>query len=351
MSDPQWRDRLRRASKEASAVGAKLEIAVELSKSASSELKALAEFCEQQRLEVLRWLILDAEAETTTENVLQLARQHLEPFDAPMGGGTNADFYQLNQFRPPAGLCDFIFWSMNPQVHAFDNASLAETPEAIGSQIRSARAYFPGQPLLVSPVTLKPRFNPVATGPESTPKLDELPPPVDVRQMSLFGAGWLLASLKHLVEAGLTSVTFFETTGWRGVMETEAGSPLPERFRSIPGAVFPLYHVLADVGEFAGGEVMLSQSPDPLAVEVLALRKAARIRVLLANLSGQQQRVRVPWSGAAARLRRLDETNAMAAMTTPEQFRAQPGEMKQAPAQMLDVELLPYAVATIDAEP
>ncbi len=70
----------------------------------------------------------------------------------------------------------------------------------------------------------------------------ELPPQVDVRQMSLFGACWTAGSFKYLAEAGTQSITFYETTGWRGVMETEAGSPLPELFRSLPGTVFPMYH-------------------------------------------------------------------------------------------------------------
>lgn len=38
--------------------------------------------------------------------------------------------------------------------------------------------------------------------------------------------------------------------GWRGVMERERGSPSPAEFPSLSGAVFPVYHVLADL---AGG--------------------------------------------------------------------------------------------------
>jgi hypothetical protein len=39
-------------------------------------------------------------------------------------------------------------------------------------------------------------------------------------------------------------------TGWRGVMERERRSPSPAEFPSLSGAVFPVYHVLADL---AGG--------------------------------------------------------------------------------------------------
>ncbi len=84
--------------------------------------------------------------------------------------------------------------------------------------------------------------------------------------MSLFGAAWTLGALKRLAESVTASVTCFAPTGWRGVMETEAGSPLPEQFPSLPGAVFPLYHVLAEVGEFAAGEIISLSSSDPLMV-------------------------------------------------------------------------------------
>ena len=120
-----------------------------------------------------------------------------------------------------------------------------ETLAAQAVTLQSARRFCADRPLAVSPVTLRPRFNPNATGPEPAAAPDELPPQVDVRQMSLLGAGWTLGSIKYLADGGAASATYYETTGWRGVMETEQGSPLPRRFRSEPGMVFPLYHVLA----------------------------------------------------------------------------------------------------------
>ena len=80
---------------------------------------------------------------------------------------------------------------------------------------------------VVSPITLKPRFNAYATGPAPQRPPEALPPEVDARQLSLFGAGWTLGSLRAVVSSGALSVTYYETTGWRGVMEQAGGSPLP----------------------------------------------------------------------------------------------------------------------------
>ena len=104
---------------------------------------------------------------------------------------------------------------------------------------------------------LLPRFNPNATGPEPDPAPGQLPPQVDVRQMSIFGAACTVGSLKYLLGSGLEAVTYFETTGCRGLMERVDGCPLSEDFHSDPATVFPLYHVLADVGLQASKEIAI----------------------------------------------------------------------------------------------
>jgi hypothetical protein len=327
-----------------------LELALHFPNVSPAAMKDVASELEKRKQQLGRILVLQDGASSTPERLMKLARKHLACLDVPIGGGTDADFYQLNQFPPTAGICDFICWSMNPQVHAFDNTSLAETAEAIPAQIQTARARFPGKPLVVSPITLKPRFNPVATAEESGTSPGELPPQVDPRQMSLLGACWTLAAFKALAESGVDSVTFFETTGWRGVMETAAGSPLPGKFPSIPGGVFPLYHVLADIGEFRGGEVVVSSSTNPLAVQCLVLRKPTRTRILLANPTWKPQVAVIRRLTRTARLRLLDETDAVEAMSEPERYRAVRGKARKPVAGSLEVELQPCVLARIDVQ-
>lgn len=327
-----------------------LEIALHVSKSVKREIENLLSYPPLARAKIARFIVFDRNAKTTSAELLERVRRKLNTFrpGTPIGGGTNADFYELNQVRPPAELCDFLCWSMNPQIHAFDNASLAETPAAIAHQVESAREYFPGKPLVVSPITLRPRFNAVATGPEPPTPPGELPSQVDPRQMSLLAAGWTLAILKHLVQAGVESVTLYEASGWRGVMETDGGSPLPEKFHSIPGSVFPIYHVLADLGEFVTGEALVSKSSDPLKIESLVLRECELMAVLLANLTGERQRVCVNGLSGTVSLKRLDETNAVEAMTDPKKFRKEKGERIHVEHSHIEVELKPYALARID---
>jgi hypothetical protein len=352
LTRPGYEAALRRAADEARTLNAALEVALTLSDAAEGELKALVAAIERTRPAVCAYLVFHAAESSTTEKWVRLTRERLSACDpkAKIGAGSNAFFTQLNRGRPPVEAIDLACYPVNPQVHAFDNASMVETLEAQASTVESARQFVVNTPIAVTPVTLKMRFNPDATGPQPDPAPGELPAPVDARQMSLFGAGWTLGSIKYLSESGASSLTYYETTGWRGVMETGQGSSLPERFRSLPGSVFPMYHVFADVGEFAGGEVLPAQSSETLKVDGLVLRRDGRTRVLLANLTPEPQQVTLQNLGGSVRVRCLDETNAQEAMAAPEAFRAEAGEVLQTTEGRLEIRLLPYAIARMDNE-
>jgi hypothetical protein len=250
--------------------------------------------------------------------------------------------------RPPVNAFDLVRYCLNPQVHAFDNTSLVESPETQAVTVQSARQFVAGLPLAASPVTLKPRSSPSASGPEGESRPGELLPQADVCQMSLLGAGWTDVSLRYLAERGVHSTTYHETTGWRGLMEIETASPLPGVFRSLPGSVFPIYHVLADLGGFAGGEVVPRTPSDTLRVDGLMLQRDGRMRVLLAILTDERQRVRVENMGERTRVRRLDETTAEQAMTSPAHYDARSGDILQAERSALELDLLPYADVRMD---
>ncbi|MBC8235458.1 hypothetical protein H8E77_38415 [bacterium] len=350
LSEPNYKGILNQAIAEAGALGVSLEAALFLTNAAENELSAFVKEIQKVKPRISTWLLFHLTENSTTEQWVQLARRYLSNYDseAMIGSGTNVYFTELNRSRPPTEALDLVCYSLNPQVHAFDNISLVENLEGQAETVKSARQFIGDLPLAVTPVTLKPRFNPGATEPEPEPEPGELPSQVDVRQMSLFGAAWTLGSLKYLAESGVHSVTYYETSGWRGVMETEQGSPLPEKFRSLPGSVFPLYHVLADVGEFAGGIVVPIASSDPLLVDGLAIRKNEKMRLVLVNFTSQSRQVNIHNFSAKIRVRHLDETNAEAAMLSPEKFRVHEGEPMEATGASVKLEILPYAIVRLD---
>ena len=142
-------------------------------------------------------------------------------------------------------------------------------------------------------------------------------------------------------------MTYYETTGWRGVVERAGGSELPERFRSAAGEVFPLYHPLADAAEWHGGEVLACESSDVLAAVGLAVRASdGRRRVLIANLTSFEREVVVGPLHGELSLRRLNETTAPQAASDPAAFRAS-SEPASADGELV-LGLAPYEVVRID---
>jgi len=325
-------------------------VVLHLTDEPEDELRGLRKIVDEVRPPICTWLAFHAHERFSTDPWIRLARRWLSDYnsDAKFGGGTDAFFAELNCHRPPIEVLDLVSYSISPQVHATDNASLVESLAAQAVTLRSARQFCGDRLLAVSPVTLRMRFNPVATTPQSEPAAGGLPKQVDTRQMSLFGAGWTAGSIKYLGIGAAYSVTYYETTGWLGVMDTEDGSPLQDEFPSISGGVFPMYHVFADIGPYAGGTVLASASSDPLSVEGLALCKDESMRVILANFTAQRQRLTMANVHNPVRVKSLDETNAEWAMRDPEGYRAAPGEEVEPHRGELELELLPFAIVRVD---
>ncbi len=339
-----WRRNWRSALSHAADLEAGVELALHLDASPSAGLDDCAKTLAEHAASLERVLILHRGYRSTTAEALHAARRAFGRTlpGVRLGAGTAGDLYLLNLERAPSD-ADFIAWSMNPQVHAFDNLSLAETPGAAAQQLRSVREYYPGMPLGVGPITFRPRVHPVATEPPVGKSPDALPREVDARQGSLFGAAWTAAMLAALAGEGAASLTFFETIGGKGVVEATAGEPRPAPFPSIPGAVFPLYHVLRELAEFAGGEVLGSRSSVPGAVATLRLAHGDRRRLILANLTPFRQRVRIQGHDRTVLARSLDSQTMLEAMIRPDAFRACPSSSV---TPLLN--LAPHAVLTID---
>jgi hypothetical protein len=354
-----WRERLRQAVEDARALGAGLELSVvaapdegftrlptEISKLQAPVLRVFVFPPVQQPVVFPRH-----DLETTRE----IFRQAEEAFaraslTVPLGGGTRAYFTELNRALDlPLDRMAWVTYTINPQVHAFDNLSLVETLAAQAVTVASARAIVGDLPLAVGPITLRPRWNPNATAAPPEPGPDELPAEVDPRQLSLFGAGWTIGSIHRLAAAGARSLTYFETTGWRGLMERESGLTRRHLFPARPGDLFPIYHVFAALSGMAGAEVLPVHLREPLATEAIAVRHGGRLRVLVANLTDQERVVELTGPLAAATVRVLDETTYEKAAVDAAFFRDPGGEHVEARDLRLRLTLRPFAVARLDA--
>ena len=347
-----WAHRLSTAQLQAQELGCPLELAVFLDNGASPRLEQLAPVLGP--VLVRRVLVYRADAESTPGADVAAAREALAalPSGTPFGGGTDLNFAELNRSRPDVAAMDAVAFPINPQVHAADEDSMVETAEGVRAIMATARSFAAGRPVVVSPISLRPRFNPdepdVQDGPAAA-----LPGNADPRQMSLFGACWALVTMKALAEQGAHATTWFETSGPRGVIDGDTAEPASSLFPARPGLVFPVYHMLRDVCEF-GGAPLLTCAGDPLRAAAIAVRRGGRSAILLANLRPEPSSIEVrlprqlPRGGVT--IRRLNTMTAAAAMLSPESFRRHK-QAQPVHGSTLRLDLLPYEYSRLDLGP
>jgi hypothetical protein len=355
LADEAWRDRLAVAAANAAAVGAALDLSV-IGAGGESAWLDLADEIRDRAIDVSRVFAFPAPDDPVTfprsdlvthAQTLAEARAAFDTSGIAVGGGTRAYFTELNrgvEIMPIAEM-DAVTYMINPQVHAVDTLSIIENIAAQAATVESARAIVGERPLVVGPITLKPRYNPNATGSAPDVDPDHLPDAVDPRQLSLLGAGWTVGSVHRLAAAGADALTYYELAGWRGLIERREGLSRRDLFPSIPGGLFPSYHVFAAIATFGEPQVAMVSLADGLSVEAVALRNGSRVRVLLANLTNEEREVRLDLPGAAElTVRVLDETTYEEAAADPA-FLIHPGE----PVTRSRLTLPPFALACIDS--
>jgi len=345
-----WRERYRRQCAEAAALGVTVELEVLVPDSAI-QLAGIAEEITRSRAGIARVLGFPEGKLTTDRACMEALRGALARagVSVPVGGGSRAFFTELNRAEAtiPWELLEVVGYPMNPTVHAMDMLSVMETLAAQGTTVRDARRLGGGKPVAVGPITFRMPFNPNATGaPTPTPE-GTIPANVDPRQSSLAAAAWTAGSIGRLARAGAHSLTYFQTNGWRGLMERRDHPLRVPGFASWPGMIFPVASVIGDLASLSGGEVLPLTSSEEVAIDGCAVRSGEEFTALVANLTEDRQRVTVqlPISGDV-RVRTLDERSFGIATSDLTRFAAS-GKSHAAEGGMLTITLAPYAVATL----
>jgi hypothetical protein len=353
LGDPAWEAELDKAVLAVSQIDSALELAVFLTDDSDEALQTLASHL--PGVPIARLIVFhEAEAPvgTTSARWVQMVRKHLADTrpDLKLAGGTNGNFAELNRQRPDLSVTEGVSYTINPQVHGWDERTLIETLRGQQDTIVTAHSFCGALPVSVSSVTLKPPFNQAATEEEGPPDPDELPSAVDRRQMSLFAAAWTVGSLHALASGGADSVTYYEMTGWRGLMETDDGSPLPEKFRSFPGMVFPVYWVFSFLADAKDASWLQFTSNVLLKLEGLAFQKNNRLRLIAANLQPYAQQIYLrSLPEGAVTLRRLNEDTMMIAASDPDTFEKL-SEAVASDTGALLLNLKPYETAFVEIQ-
>ncbi len=201
--------------------------------------------------------------------LLSLLRENLT--DVSVGGGSNANFAELNRNRVPTEFVDFIAVAGNPQVHATDDLSLVENLDGLRYLMESIEKIYPGEPAVISPLSMKPRFNAVATS--GSKNRDETPDKEDPRFNKAFGAMWTLCAIRELAQSGTESMTLHEK----------------------PSALSPLYKALRFVyGPPGDWQILDTVSTSPEKTEAIIFANKTEALTMVLHFSDQPGLVKLP---------------------------------------------------------
>jgi len=293
LDDKRWTEVFSAAIREQQMLHWPLELALHFGSEPGGELEAfLARFRDSQ-VSLRQFLLYDPghlSGEEMLSTVVPLLRESFP--GVPIGGGTDANFTELNRNPPPEQWLDFITFTICPQVHASDTASLVENIGAQEDVVKSA-GNLSGMPVSVPAITLKQRFNVVATDQDETAGGPQSPPMADERQDTPFAAAWALGSVKQLSLAGARSLTYFESAGSRGIIgqKPPAGHSGQKEQIIYP---YPLYHIFGTILEKKPVEMISTSSSDPLLFEGLLLQTRQQHHLILANYTDTGQMIRIP---------------------------------------------------------
>jgi D-apionolactonase len=316
--------RVAAAAAEARALGAKVEVELVLPRGGAGDHARLAAAL-GPNADALSVILVRAPSEGpidrgTPPGVIEAVRRAIAPVarDVRVGASVNV-LASLTREPVDAAALGLVGVPVSPTVHRSDDITVMENVEGFGDLVDTASIAMAGRPVRVSPLTLSTLRGPYPGGPGED---GDLPRQVDARQSSLFTAAFTTAALGRLMCSGPESITLFETAGWRGVMERDVAA-VHARFHSDAGGVFPVWHVLADLAETAGGWPLRVQVSDPRRVGAWAVSSADATCLVIANLTREPVRVEIGEPSPQVRsTRRLDASTAARAARSPLEYRS-----------------------------
>lgn len=308
-SHPVWRDNLNTRIIECQLLNLEVRVVLFFTENYLEETQAFLDEVKSDVGVILKdVLILSKDHKSTPSRVIDEVVPKLREAlgSIAIGAGTNAYFTELNRERIKDDSLDFVSYSVNPQVHAFDDSSLVECSIAQAYTVESAHQYFPQKGVHVAPITLRPRFNPNATSEDAPLEEGALPDTVDSRQWSLFGAGWTLSSMLSLSKSGADRAVYFQTVGLNGIFLGPDADLAESHDLRVP-KVYPVYHLLKVLLKHKDTEWLPIQSSNPLSICGVAMKYANGYKLLIANLKDQELDVVMDNPGVEYRVAFLDK--------------------------------------------
>ncbi|TDB59546.1 hypothetical protein [Arundinibacter roseus] len=271
LAEVDWIQDFRRVYADARLLFTSLELVVEFGHNVWQELVELVTELTAKSTQISSILVVplwDGKNSGQFEMVYDVLKKYFPAI--PVGYGTQQFFAELNRNRPTHEAFDFVSFSVNPQVHAFDFRTIIENCEAQAYTIHTAQSFVDStKSIHCSPLTFRVRDSAYAHDP---------------RLHTDFAAAYMLLSLRYL--AGVSQLTLFETHGENGLMPA-AGDESRRK-------TFPVFDYLKQIKLFKPTLLGLTHSSNPRCCDCLLLQnEAGEKRYYVINFSTQKCKIRL----------------------------------------------------------
>jgi D-apionolactonase len=203
-----------------------------------------------------------------------------------IGGGSRAGYAELAAAEVPFLSLDTVAFSVTPQIHATDAASIIENLATLPTLLHSGEVLGGGRPLDVL-CSFRPRFDAYSTPVERRAG----PGRFDDRLTASLGAAWLIGTLAGVLAAPAKRVTILEASGPAGAIASSE-----------------LCDILDAVLSMRSGRVLRVETTGACAA--LAVRSDEGARVIIANLSDRATTARLAlpggWNARVGSIGRLE---------------------------------------------
>jgi hypothetical protein len=331
-----------RVLSEASGAGVALEAVVESVDAFREELQQLADRVRQSGIRLSSLAVVPAgDLKSVLPGGPRPSAAKLEDLYAAaraafpgirLGGGMLSFFTELNRKRPPANLLDFVVNTTCPIVHAADDRSVMETLEALPYQVATARSFIGKTAYRIGPSGIGCRDNP--HGATWTPNPDNLRvclTKLEPRQRGLFAAAWTLGYVATFARTGIETIAMGAPTGPLGIIyrKSQHGQPWYDRL------------AVSGLTRGAGQKLVNVDSSDPAKVQCLAYKARRGTTLWMANMTSENQSVKLSGATGAMFGTTLDEDSFATATADPRAFQKEWKAIKDT------LTLKPYAVAIV----
>ena len=229
----------------------------------------------------------------------------------PVVGGMLTYFTELNRRPPSPDAFDVVSHESTAIVHAADDRSVMETLEGLdhvfadGRRIAGKRAYRPGL------VAIAMRSNPYGAAMMPNPDQGRLPlTDYDPRQRGLFAAAWAIGAVAATAGSRVAAMALAAPAGAFGLVHRREPVDQPWFDDAVDEGlplVFPLYHVVRGLIPLGGRPRLRADTDGDRRIAAVAVSGGDAVHLWIANLTADQQHVRLPGSPASARVFRIGD--------------------------------------------